>query len=105
MKAFVKSLRNFLTRPVSRHIYMNGKSVEERLTLISRAHSIYFSRCILINYEYIVSEWFKAAGFVVNSTKEWITPYTAQITVNVSWLEPVPGRPSSRIVKLFTRIA
>lgn len=105
MKSLKKALRNFLTKPVSRHIYMNGKSVDERLALISRAHSIYFSRCILINYEYIVAEWFKAAGFVVCGTKEDITPYTAQITLNISWLEPVRGHSSSRIVKLFTRIA
>lgn len=105
MKSLKKALRNLLTKPVSRHIYMNGKSVDERLALISRAHTIYFSRCILINYEYVVSEWFKAAGFVVGSTKEWITPYTAQITVNVSWLEPVRGNSSSRVVRLFTRFA
>lgn len=104
MKSLKKALRRFLTKPVSGHIYMNSKSVDERLALISRAHSIYFSRCILINYEYIVSEWFKAAGFVVRETKEDITPYTAQITVYVSWLN-TGSDSSSRIVRLFTKTA
>lgn len=95
-------MRKIFVKPTSFHRYMNGKSVDERLTLIARAHSIYFSKCILLNYEDTVSDWFKAAGFVVNSIKGRITPYTAQVTVDVSWLNTGLGS-SSYTVRLFTK--
>jgi len=104
MKAFVKLLRNFLTRPVSRHIYMNGKSIQERLELIVRAHTTYFSRVNLINYEDIVRGWFESAGFVVRQAYSDITPFTARMTVSLSYLN-ADGSVVSRIVELFTRTA
>lgn len=104
MKSLKKALRNLLTKPVSRHIYMNGKSVQERLELIARAHTIHFSRVNLISYEDTVREWFEAAGFVVRQAYSDITPFTARITVNLSYLN-ADGSVVSRVVELFTRTA
>ena len=83
---------------------MNGKSVKEKLELIARAHTIYFSRVNLINYEDTVRGWFKAAGFTVRQTYSDITPFTARITVSFSYLNS-DGSVMSRIVELFTRTA
>jgi len=104
MKSLKKVLRNLLTKSVSRHIYINDKSVEERLALISRAHTTYFSRVNLINYEDTVRGWFESAGFVVRQAYSDITPFTARITVNLSYLN-ADGSVASRVVELFTRIA
>lgn len=104
MKSLRKALRNLLTKPVSRHIYMNGKSVQERLELIARAHAIHFSRANLIGYENTVRGWFEAAGFVVRQTYSNITPFTARITVNLSYVN-ADGSVVSRVVELFTRTA
>lgn len=104
MKSLKKALRDFLTKPVSRHIYMNDKSVQERLELIARAHTIHFSRVNLINYEDTVRGWFEAAGFTVRQTYSDITPFTVRITVSFSYLNS-DGSVVSRVVELFTRTA
>ena len=104
MESLKKMLRNLLTRPVSDHVYMNGKSVKEKLELIARAHTIYFSRVNLINYESTVRNWFEAAGFVVHQTYSNITPFTARITVSISCLS-ADGSMVSHIVELFNRTA
>lgn len=104
MKSLKKALRNLLTKPVSRHIYMNDKSVQERLELIARAHTIHFSRVSLINYEATVREWFEVAGFIVRQTCSDITPFTARITVSFSYLNS-DGSVMSRVVELFTKTA
>ena len=102
MKSLKKLLMNLLTKPVSNHVYMNGKSVKEKLELIARAHTIYFSRVNLINYEDTVRGWFEAAGFVVRQTYSNITPFTARITVNISCLSADESM-VSHVVELFTR--
>lgn len=104
MKSLKKLLMNLLTKPVSDHVYMNGKSVKEKLELIARVHTIYFSRVNLINYEDTVRGWFEAAGFVVRQSYSNITPFTARITVNFSYLNS-DGSVVSRVVELFTRTA
>ena len=104
MKSLKKLLMNLLTKPVSDHVYMNGKSVKEKLELIARAHTIYFSRVNLINYEATVRGWFEAAGFVVRQSYSNITPFTARITVNLFYPNG-DGSVMSHIVELFTRTA
>lgn len=78
MKAIMERLKEIFAHTESAHAYLGGKTTEEKLALIARAHSIYFRQCNLVNYEDIMKRWLHAAGFKIRTSEVCISPYSVQ---------------------------
>lgn len=72
-------------------------STRGRINLMARAHDIFFRDGSLINYEDIVSGWFRTFGFKVISVEALISPYSVQSQCKV--VDPIC---SQNITVFFT---
>lgn len=84
MKTITERLKGIFTHTKSAHTYLGSKTREEKLALIARAHSIYFRKCNLDNYDGIMKRWFHIAGLRIRTGEVWISPYSVQSRYEVA---------------------